>query len=50
MSKEEQIKNIAKRIRLVMEQKTSVAFYYYELEKLIDLILEEEGKGDESTN
>lgn len=42
MSKEEQIKNIAKRIRLVMKQKTSVAFFYHDLEKLIDLILENE--------
>lgn len=42
MSKEEQIRNIAKRIKLVMEQKTSVAFFYHDLEKLIDLIVEEE--------
>lgn len=32
-----------------MEQKTSVAFYYYELEKLIDLILEDKKEDDEST-
>ena len=50
MNKEEQIKNIAKRIRLVMEQKASVAFFYHDLEKLLDLILENEDDNANSTN
>ena len=50
MNKEGQIKNIAKRIRLVMKQKTSVAFFYHDLEKLIDLIIENEDDNANSTN
>jgi hypothetical protein len=44
MRNEEEIRLIAKRIRLVMGQKESVLHFYHDLEKLVDLILEEEGE------
>lgn len=42
MRNEAEIKLLAKRIRRVMSLKDSVLFFYHDLEKLVDLILENE--------
>ncbi len=50
MRNKAEIMLLAKRIRLVMEQKTSVSLYYNTVEKLVDLILENEEIANESSN
>lgn len=50
MRNKAEIMLLAKRIRLVMEQKASVSLYYNTVEKLVDLILENEGDNANSAN
>lgn len=50
MRNKAEIMLLAKRIRLVMEQKDSVLFFYHDLEKLVDLILENEEIDANSAN
>lgn len=50
MRNKAEIMLLAKRIRLVMEQKASVSLYYNTVEKLVDLILENEDSNANSAN
>lgn len=50
MRNKAEIMLLAKRIRLVMEQKASVSLYYNTVEKLVDLILENEEIDANSAN
>jgi hypothetical protein len=43
MRNDEEIMVVAKRLKLVMTHKNALSYFYYDLEKLIDLILENEG-------